>query len=739
MGPSAPPLGTVLQDQYVLEQLLGDTAGYVYRARRKRDGRSFIVRVVVPALPPLAAEFLELAGAARRIRHPTLASIEDSGRFEERGCFLVAEYVEGQRLDAWADAVGIPPLAQVVELVRRLCVGLQAAARGGLAHDALNPRNVIVLKGAQTAPGRTPVKMLDLGVPALVFAEHLDPVSLRFMAPEQLAAYATATPPITFRCSASMNVYSCGCLLYYLCTGGPPYTGSTLEELRAAQGSSRLTPPARINPQITPVLNALIMRALALDPSLRFASVAELAEALGGMPSMMPGRARISDVPEVVKTLPPAPDDGRDPPTSRISRPPDRAAVPQPEIVVEAHADDDASSEHDMPTLPPLAIGPESLEPISGATPIGLFSSAPPIVRERVSTPPPVQPAPPLALFTSPPMAAAGSIARSDTILTEGEAVESRLLAPYREPIVQRSRRGIGWVWPLATAACIALVVGVARFTSKPETASVRVLPPAAVGGSVNPPSTAPRVEPPRSGAIVEEPGAPPALPPQPQVIEPYAFAPENPSRLDRQRDHDRGRGHPHGRTPGRGNDGQSLAPEQDAPEPTSMRPNEPPAEPEPPEPNNNARAASLPTAAAPSPALAVKPIEPVAATPRETGSESAAPQPGLPLAADAQIQAVELRGSLPNSVVRRAIERLRGQFAACYARAAKVAGHNGFGESIVELTIDERGRARSPHAHGGGLPRLDACVTEVTSKLICDKQPDTGTVSATFRVTFRP
>jgi serine/threonine protein kinase len=727
MEPSAPALGTVLQDQYVLEQLLGDTAGYVYRARRKRDGRSFALRVIFPALQPLAAECVELAAAARRIRHPTLASVEDAGPFEESGMFLVSEYVEGQRLDEWADAVGIPPLPQVVELVRRLCIGLQAAARGGLAHDALNPRNVIVLKGSLTAPGRTPVKMLDLGVPALVFADHLDPVALRFMAPEQLAAYAAPTAPLTFRCSASMNVYSCGCLLYYLCTGGPPYTGSTLDELRNAHSAARLTPPARINPQITPVLNALIMRALALDPSLRFASVAELAEALAGVPSIMPVRARISDVPEIILTVPPAADDGRDPPTSRISRPPERVAVVQQVAVL------DSSHDHDTPTLPPLALGPESLEPSGAAAPIGLFSSAPPIVRERTSSPP-EQPSL-SASFSSSPPAAMDVLGRPDSIVTEGEAVESRLVGPYRGAPA-RSRRIGAFIWPLAAAACVALVFGVTRLTSKPEVAQVRVVPPAAIGGRVAEPSVALRPEPIPSGAIVAEPTSTTPAPPTPQPIEPYVFAPESSARGGG--DHGRGRGqHKTGRPNQRGNESQSQtsAQEQDAPEPAPMRPSELP-EPEPSEFNNAHTPA--PTPPAPGPALTVKPIE-SAASPRETRRESAAPEPGLPLAADAQIQGVEQRGSLPNAVVRRAIERLRGQFEACYARAAQVAGHNGFGESIVELTIDERGRARNPHAHGGPLPRLDACVADVTSKLICEKQPDTGTVSATFRVTFRP
>jgi hypothetical protein len=108
-------------------------------------------------------------------------------------------------------------------------------------------------------------------------------------------------------------------------------------------------------------------------------------------------------------------------------------------------------------------------------------------------------------------------------------------------------------------------------------------------------------------------------------------------------------------------------------------------------------------------------------------------------LAARVSIQAVEVRGSLPTSQVRRSVERIRPLFAACYVKAAQAAGHNGFGESIVELQIDERGRVRAPRVRGGSLPRLDACVAEVAGKLVSEKAPDTGTVNASFKVAFTP
>jgi hypothetical protein len=84
-------------------------------------------------------------------------------------------------------------------------------------------------------------------------------------------------------------------------------------------------------------------------------------------------------------------------------------------------------------------------------------------------------------------------------------------------------------------------------------------------------------------------------------------------------------------------------------------------------------------------------------------------------------------------------VERINPLLAACYARAAQAAGKNQFGALTVEVEIDERGRARSPSAHGAKLPGLNECVAEAATKVISDRAPDTGTIHASFKVIFSP
>jgi serine/threonine-protein kinase len=766
MGVSSPEIGAVLLGGYVLEAKLGAATGHVYRARRQRDGKVVVARLFQPALPLMAADFLELAQTASRIRHPALASVEAYGRHGDRSCFIISEFVTGLKLDEWADEVGIPPMVQVIELVRHVCLGLQAAARSGLAHDSLNPRNVVVLKPSQGPGPRMPVKLLDLGVPAFLAPREPRAQAVRFMAPEQLLALASEDRSVAFRCTSTMNVYSCGCLLYYLCTGGPPYPGATVAELRAAHSAGRMAPPLRINPQISPAFNTLILRALALEPRERFATVGDLAEALASVIGTLSAHGKGSHPPVSVQaalpvTSPPEPDDD-EPPTFKTVRPPD--------AYVEAHVrsmeGDGARAmdrnraetlelgtmhEDDAQTMPP---GPatDSDAPEAGP-PIGLFSSAPPWRGRRSPTPPPPRRATsdratPLALFSEP---APSMRAPLNIIVAKAEPMTSLLVGPYDGSAVHRSRQwrkqGVGRVvWPLSAAACVVAYFVGRLFVADPT--PIASIEPAA-SGTLTPPAT-PSSASNKQGAQAPQPtasadrGVPPSRGeadlPNTAAAQPAAQVAVIDRSRDRDRDRDRGRGRPAARSGGREGRSDLSNAEFVKDEVIEVRPSEPalivPVERDSGLPHGRQASVAAEKIVAPEPSSAKLAAS---SAPSPTPRPSPRVEPALPLQATVQIQGVAVRGSLPTSLVRRAVERIRPQLASCYSRAAHAAGHNGFGELSVEVQIDERGRARNPHANGAALPQLNACVADAASKLVSEKAPDTGTVNASWKVAFTP
>jgi hypothetical protein len=100
-----------------------------------------------------------------------------------------------------------------------------------------------------------------------------------------------------------------------------------------------------------------------------------------------------------------------------------------------------------------------------------------------------------------------------------------------------------------------------------------------------------------------------------------------------------------------------------------------------------------------------------------------------------AEIAALVVHGSLPSSVVRRAFERARPEFAACYARAARSLPGPAHSQLELSMIIDETGRARDPKV-AATLPGIEACAISVVSKLVT-RAPDTGVVRAALRLVF--
>jgi serine/threonine-protein kinase len=193
--------------------------------------------------------------------------------------FILCEHVEGTTLDRWLDEHGLAPLPSAIDLAYRVCGVLNAAHRNGLAHAALYPRSLIVLDPAR--PTRElHARIVAHGVPSVMLAASPPKLhAASFMAPEQLEI---ALRPLLERSEPTvrMNVYGCGALLYYLCTGGPPFPSASIDELRAAYRGRGLVPASRINPLVMPELDALLEKALELEPRKRYRTTADLASAL---------------------------------------------------------------------------------------------------------------------------------------------------------------------------------------------------------------------------------------------------------------------------------------------------------------------------------------------------------------------------------------------------------------------------------------------------------------------------
>lgn len=280
-------VGKLLCSKYRVVQLLGSGGvGHVYLAERAaRPGDASPTRVAVKVLraehrddPLLVARFEREAAAASRVRHPNVLRVEALERAGDAPCFVMELLVGLDLADTIAFARTLVP-ARAARIAADVAAGLEAAHAAGVVHRDVKPENVFLVHAAD---GREIVKVLDFGLSFLQGQDAADPLLPRivgtpeYMAPEQAQGAAPAP---------SADVYSLGIVLYEMLAGRVPFQGPYPA---IAEKHVREPPPPlhRVHPGllISRELDAIVRKALVKDPRGRFASMAELREALLATP-----------------------------------------------------------------------------------------------------------------------------------------------------------------------------------------------------------------------------------------------------------------------------------------------------------------------------------------------------------------------------------------------------------------------------------------------------------------------
>lgn len=255
MASGRPPDRDLLAENYrILEPL--DARGRVFKAHDRRHRRVVAVRFLpLTAMSPSERE----VGAARRVRHPNVAALVDVGQ-DGPTRFVVLEFAEGIDLERIVRDRGRLPLGQAVDVVTQAARGLEAAHARGIVHGGLKPSRLVL-----DAEGR--VRVLGVGLSGLDDADE-DPRVADFRAPELAEAPGRTDP--------RGDVYSLGCLLYFLLTGREPFVGETLEDRRA---SHRDRPPPELRvlrPDVPSTLAEAYQRMMAKRPEDRPGSMTEV-------------------------------------------------------------------------------------------------------------------------------------------------------------------------------------------------------------------------------------------------------------------------------------------------------------------------------------------------------------------------------------------------------------------------------------------------------------------------------
>jgi eukaryotic-like serine/threonine-protein kinase len=199
--------------------------------------------------------FRREAEAAAGLQHPNVVGVFDRGEFD-RTYYIAMEYLEGRSLKELIEA-GLSP-AEAVAIVRQILEAARFAHRNGVIHRDLKPQNVIV-----DDEGKATVT--DFGIARAGVSEITQTGSVmgtaHYLSPEQAQGLEV---------TAASDLYSVGVILYEALTGTVPFEGDSAVAVALKQVSQTPRRPSSLNPQVSPALDAVVMRALEKDPARRF-------------------------------------------------------------------------------------------------------------------------------------------------------------------------------------------------------------------------------------------------------------------------------------------------------------------------------------------------------------------------------------------------------------------------------------------------------------------------------------
>ncbi|HEU5434399.1 MAG TPA: protein kinase, partial [Thermomicrobiales bacterium] len=264
---------TTVNGRYRVDRRVGEGGmAVVFRGYDLLLGREVAIKALRPqyaADPAFRLRFEREARAAAGFRHPNIVQIFDVG--EEHGApYFVMEYVEGQTLAEIVAAEAPFHPDDVAALLRQLAAALDYAHERGYVHRDVKPQNIIV-----DADGHA--RVVDFGIAKGLGDSDLTATgaglgTVQYISPEQ-ASGLMATP--------ASDIYSAGVVAFEMLTGRVPFEADSPVAVAMKHVNDPPPPPSDLLSTIPPAVDAIVLRAIAKDPTQRFSSAGALAEAMG--------------------------------------------------------------------------------------------------------------------------------------------------------------------------------------------------------------------------------------------------------------------------------------------------------------------------------------------------------------------------------------------------------------------------------------------------------------------------
>jgi tetratricopeptide (TPR) repeat protein len=269
----------------IVKSLEKKTLGTVYLAERLAPSNGHTERAAVKVFRleycgrAAASRLLTTARVLTQLRDSGLANLYEAGVLSDGRVYVASEYVEGQTLAARTSKGGPIGFQELRSALRTLLRGLATLHERGVLHGLLRAESVVLAEG-DSEDGDSYGVLTDLAESRLIEGTAVPlPHVLRLVGDP-----STLAPEVALGAApdARSEVYSLACLLYLALTGESVFSAGTPFELAMSHVQEEPTPPSERNPhgRLPSAVDEVILRALNKDPSQRYETVIDLADAL---------------------------------------------------------------------------------------------------------------------------------------------------------------------------------------------------------------------------------------------------------------------------------------------------------------------------------------------------------------------------------------------------------------------------------------------------------------------------
>jgi serine/threonine-protein kinase len=264
----------LLGDRYELEGVVGRGGmAEVYRARDLRLDRVVAVKTLRADLArdqTFQARFRREAQSAASLNNPSIVAVYDTGEDMSTGTsipFIVMEFVDGKTVRELLNEGHRLLPERTLEIVSGVLRALEYSHQAGIVHRDIKPGNVMVTRNGD-------IKVMDFGIARAMSDSQATMTqtaqvigTAQYLSPEQARGE---------RVDTRSDLYSTGCLMYELLVGRPPFTGDSPVAIAYQHVRENPIPPSRLDPELPPWADAIVLKAMAKSPNDRYQTAAEM-------------------------------------------------------------------------------------------------------------------------------------------------------------------------------------------------------------------------------------------------------------------------------------------------------------------------------------------------------------------------------------------------------------------------------------------------------------------------------